>query len=1056
MMQITHCKRIEVQTRERADSTNPAKIIAAAAWIRYFLCAIFLLSLSPLLSPSISTSVTHARHQHSGTSSNSGMSVKDSLMTSRVWTSRQKHAMRERVREMFHHGYDSYMRYAFPHDELKPLSKSWTDSLGELGNARRHYPDYHGVALTLIDSLSTLAVLRNATEFARAVDWVSANINFDQDVRVNIFEANIRLLGGLLSAHLLALDPSLGLHPNYDGGLLPLAKDLGDRFMPAFKHMRIGEEHENETESNHTCRSGHRCHRRSIQLPYAWINLRHGVEAGETAEQCSAGVGTLLLEFGLLSHLTNDTKYYDVAEHALFALWSTRDPRTNLFGNSMSCLTGAFTNSNAGIGAGIDSAYEYLLKSYIMFDNVKFLHMWDLAYSGVNEYLKYDGDWYVESDMHSGRHTHVQFNSLTAFWPGLQTLIGDLTPASATHARHFSLWRRFDGVPERFLLQQNQLHSTERHYILRPELAESNYHLYRATRHPRYLDMAAEIFHSLERVARVPTGGYASIRDLESKDLEDRMHSFFLSEMVKYLYLTFDESNMVHAQERVSGRDARWIFTTEGHLFPILPDIQQKFGDARSYDGQFVPDNGGRTLASSFSASKYSLFSLPLSNMNRDTRNYYQHWKEQAGVDFKHLAQHARCPIIDAHLLPDPASERHRGEFYRLADVYERRRRIAYRCFSSSTSGYTSSSSLPDYSATDFDVHSGGGSFRIVHIPTGELLDIKNLGTPAIEIDNMLRLVTDEDDEDEDQEDGEMEQTQRNNRQQRITSKLLLRPIALDNEGHSYAHKLVARVNRPTHEVDDMTAAVWTRVEDRCSLELDGIGPSFGPPPTPIQIGDSTSTITPRISAYHTSHYRTADVVDASSVSSWDGCSSPADPTSFHGRFVVMHRGSCTFIDKIVMAQQHGAVGVIVINNPMEHEEVPTSRMAAIRHHPLNTIMMGDDGSGREIHIPSIMLPHAYGEELLSCMHAVVGEAARAMLSVELVRFQPYDMDIMRRESSSASFISTSSTAIAPPLPHLCPSVQGSPNSFTVTTMGGWSVEVVEHKERKTFMLKLY
>jgi hypothetical protein len=34
------------------------------------------------------------------------------------------------------------------------------------------------------------------------------------------------------------------------------------------------------------------------------VNLRHGVEHGETKDQCTAGVGTLLLEFGMLSHLS--------------------------------------------------------------------------------------------------------------------------------------------------------------------------------------------------------------------------------------------------------------------------------------------------------------------------------------------------------------------------------------------------------------------------------------------------------------------------------------------------------------------------------------------------------------------------------------------------------------------------------------------------------------------------------------------------------------------------------------------------------------------------------
>ena len=62
------------------------------------------------------------------------------------------------------------MEYAFPHDELKPLAATYTDSLAELGNAKREPNDgYEGVALTLIDTLDTLAVLGNKTEFQKSV-----------------------------------------------------------------------------------------------------------------------------------------------------------------------------------------------------------------------------------------------------------------------------------------------------------------------------------------------------------------------------------------------------------------------------------------------------------------------------------------------------------------------------------------------------------------------------------------------------------------------------------------------------------------------------------------------------------------------------------------------------------------------------------------------------------------------------------------------------------------------------------------------------------------------
>ena len=41
-------------------------------------------------------------------------------------------------------------------------------------------------------------------------------------------------VGGLLSAHLLASDPTLGIMAEYDGCLLGLAEDLARRLMPAF------------------------------------------------------------------------------------------------------------------------------------------------------------------------------------------------------------------------------------------------------------------------------------------------------------------------------------------------------------------------------------------------------------------------------------------------------------------------------------------------------------------------------------------------------------------------------------------------------------------------------------------------------------------------------------------------------------------------------------------------------------------------------------------------------------------------------------------------------
>ncbi len=51
-----------------------------------------------------------------------------------------------------------------------------------------------------------MAVVGMKSEFSDAVKWIGANLSFDIDIRINIFECNIRILGGLLSGHLLASD----------------------------------------------------------------------------------------------------------------------------------------------------------------------------------------------------------------------------------------------------------------------------------------------------------------------------------------------------------------------------------------------------------------------------------------------------------------------------------------------------------------------------------------------------------------------------------------------------------------------------------------------------------------------------------------------------------------------------------------------------------------------------------------------------------------------------------------------------------------------------------
>lgn len=79
------------------------------------------------------------------------------------------------------------------------------DSMRNDWNSRHQTFNFRcSYSLTLIDALDTLAVMGNNTEFIRVTKLLTEKINFDSDINVSVFETNIRIVGGLLSAHLMS------------------------------------------------------------------------------------------------------------------------------------------------------------------------------------------------------------------------------------------------------------------------------------------------------------------------------------------------------------------------------------------------------------------------------------------------------------------------------------------------------------------------------------------------------------------------------------------------------------------------------------------------------------------------------------------------------------------------------------------------------------------------------------------------------------------------------------------------------------------------------------
>ncbi|VDP03911.1 unnamed protein product [Heligmosomoides polygyrus] len=91
--------------------------------------------------------------------------------------------------------------------------------------------------MSLVDALDTLIIMGNTTEFRRAVDLVLKSVKTDANVNVSVFETNIRIVGGLVSAHMLSgRVEGMQLEDGWpcSGPLLRLAKAMAARLLPAF------------------------------------------------------------------------------------------------------------------------------------------------------------------------------------------------------------------------------------------------------------------------------------------------------------------------------------------------------------------------------------------------------------------------------------------------------------------------------------------------------------------------------------------------------------------------------------------------------------------------------------------------------------------------------------------------------------------------------------------------------------------------------------------------------------------------------------------------------
>src|SRR5258707_1776972 len=341
------------------------------------------------------------------------------------------------VRAEFLHAWNGYKKYAWGHDDLKPLSKTYHDWYAQ------------SLLMTPVDALDTMILMGLKDEAKHTREYIDQNLSFDKDIEVQNFEITIRLLGGLLSGYQLTGDKRL----------LHLAEDLGTRLLPVFESP--------------------------TGLPYRYVNLKTGKVRGSVTNPAEAG--TLLIEFGTLSKITHKPIFYDKAKRALVAIYDRRSS-IGLVGTWINVETGQWTDTDSHISGAIDSYYEYLLKCWLLFGDQDCQRMWLDSIAAINKYLADEVSresgtligklpvnelWYGHADMNTGKRGATTYGALDAFFPAVLALSGDLKRSELLQASSFKMWNQAGIEPEEFDYRARKI--TSPGYPLRPEIVESTY-----------------------------------------------------------------------------------------------------------------------------------------------------------------------------------------------------------------------------------------------------------------------------------------------------------------------------------------------------------------------------------------------------------------------------------------------------------------------------------------------------------------------------------------------------------------------------------------------------
>ncbi|KAM0264122.1 hypothetical protein ACHAQJ_000867 [Trichoderma viride] len=477
------------------------------------------------------------------------------------------------VKKVFLRAWDGYKKFAWKQDALLPIS----------GGGREQFS---GWAATLVDSLDTLWIMGLREEFDEAVAAV-ADIDFGSSTsnRVNIFETNIRYLGGLLAAYDLSGRELL----------LKKAVELGDLIYGGFN-----------TENG---------------MPVDFISFYAAKEGGGLLVEgsvVSASPGTLSLELAHLSQVTGDPKYYSAVSQVMDVFYQGQNKTSvpGVWPMNINLMDKDVVHGSAfTLGGCADSLYEYLPKMHQLLGGgePKYEAMSKTFLKTANRHFLFRPMLPDEDDILISGNVNINVKGepvldpetehLACFVGGMFGLAGKLFNQADDVERGIKLTNgcvyayrafptgmmpeRIDFAPckdrahcpwdEEYWLQERDKRpewkahlpkgfttAKDPRYLLRPEAIESVFYAYRITGRKEFQDAAWDMFTAIAKATKTEYANAAVLDvtvETEEPPQEDYMESFWLAETLKYFYLMFTTPDIISLDD--------YVLNTEAHPFKL-------------------------------------------------------------------------------------------------------------------------------------------------------------------------------------------------------------------------------------------------------------------------------------------------------------------------------------------------------------------------------------------------------------------------------------------------------------------------------------------------------